>query len=347
MKRIIKNTISLASVALMALTMSACSITRESSMARHVYDVHSIVDDYPGRNFSDPMQLLYSIYWAEPDRSNNIDNFNIFNYTNPNATQNVLQAASISNALAFGNPLQALTYGTLAQINKTSPNSFYRQNLLILMMPLSGEPGGEASAFQKSISDDVDSLHRQSMEIIKSAYLQDDVSIAFDVEDLEFRSRVVSYNKPHYLIPDGLSYCPEAVTSLSDLNDSQLEYCAVLLRNYGSGFTNNTSVKLAPQGNFVSLVTRLPDMFPVENLNTDSDFSFVYVPTFLYRLSDVADNMSGEELVKYYDKGSFSLNPYMKNIKTGEVMYFNSQLQALQKDKFEVIDEKKVIVNAQ
>jgi len=314
-------------------------------MVNGVRDIHSISYEYPNHSFSDPMQLLYAMKWVKPDRSNNIDNFNIFNFTNPNTTQNALQAASISNALAFGNPLQAITYGTLTQINKTVPDVFYRKNLLILMMPMTGNPDGDSMSFQEALSNDANSLHEMSIELIKQAYRRNGQSIAFDAEDIRSRSGVVASHKPHYLVPQGLPYCPKSIKSLSDLGNSELEYCAVLMRNYGHGITNNATVKLAPKGNFVLLVTSLPDMFPVKNLKSDSEFSYVYVPTFLYRQSDVANSMSGEELAANYENGSFSLNPYLRNIKTGEVMYFNSQLQALQNDQFQLIDEKKIIMS--
>lgn len=150
---------------------------------------------------------------------------------------------------------------------------------------------------------------------------------------------------PHYLIPQGLDYCDKSIDDFNDLspNIHDYELCGTLLLNAGDVYYNNTIVETLPKGNFMISSTWLPDNFPVELLKSNNPYAYVYVPPFMYMYTNVYKDFSTDKVIELSRKGRFSLNPYMKNINSGEIMYFNKNLAKYQADNKSLIDEVRIL----
>ena len=337
----IKFRVSSLAMGILALSaLSACTFTRESLLTTSIHNTHSLKKNSGNENFTEPMQLMYALYSPPMNQSNNLQNFNAFTYTNPNSTQDALQAASITTSLLSGNPLKALTYGTLVQINKTVPSGAYRTNKLILMAPLEVDPDSSEETLQKSIGKTTDKLYIRSIQMIKEAYKDAGTPVEHVEVDPSLRLGYIPLIEPTYLLPKGQTYCPKHSESIDKMTDSELRYCSTIVFNFALVYLDNTDAKLALKGNFVAMSTPLPDLFPVDKLHTNQPYSYLYAPPIFYRISDVLSKLSGKQMDSLYQQGRFTLNPYIRNLNTGEYMYFNPKLSKLQKNKFSKIDEK-------
>jgi len=341
------RTIALLGSVVGSLLLSGCTaMTREALIRTGSRDSVSLKHTYKDKSFSDPMQLMYSISWAKPVHGNNLDNFNAFKYTNPNATQDALQAGAIATSLLSGNPLSALTNATVIQINKSTPSQLYRQNLLITMVPISSDSSSPTEAIEKDAKISVTELYARTTKMIETAYAKNNSPVIMDVVDTDFKSGQDTRFEPHYLVPKNPSYCPQNIESIEQLNRSELKYCTTLVKKYVALAYNNDSVSLAINGNYAIMLTFLPDMFPIEYLSSEDKYTYLFVPSFFYRMSDIGRQLNGSMLAKLYKQGRFSLNPYVKNLKTGEYMYFNENVSKLQQNKFARVDEERVISNS-
>ncbi|PSW06067.1 hypothetical protein [Photobacterium lipolyticum] len=306
---------------------------RDGRMTALAKDARSLAADYPDAQYSEPMQLMYTIHGTKPERHNDLDGFNAFDYHDPNSVQSALQVGTVAST--FGNPFAMLTRTSLIEIMKTAPSKSLQSNRLVIMVPSSG-----------NIKADADKIYELKLAMIKRAYVRAGAS-SVSTHFVEGNTDGLSSFSPAYLIPDGLKHCDLSNVNLDNIGGYQRKSCAAMILNGGSLYFNNSDDKLAPKGDFLVSSSWLPDNFPVEHLSTDSDFTYLYMPTVLWNQSGVYADIPAEDLSALYAKHRFSLNPLVKNLKSGEVMYFNQKLSNNQPSPTELVDEKKVFLSKQ
>lgn len=331
----------LAILGLLATAVSGCTVTRTDAMQRYFHETKSIQDDYPNQSFSNAMQLIYSVERVPPEGVNNFDSFNAFDYPQDNGS-NITSAA-----LAFPkSPWLALDHLIIAQRNKGLP--LVKENILILMEPIHSSASTPKHQLNAEVIPVVDALTERARTIIKDAYKKSGTPVTLDIADTEHRSIYASWFSPYFLIPDGLDFCPQNVQSLKELTDSQLKYCSTQLTNRGfvnfENPKNTHKIPYAINGNYAYKLVRLPDGFPIESLKSDDKFSFLFVPSFIYHQSDIGEALTKEMIIELAKEDRFSLNPFLKDLNTGEYMYFNPEVSKLQKDKYTRIDEEAVFM---
>ncbi|SHF97339.1 hypothetical protein [Vibrio gazogenes] len=328
-------------VALASATLSGCTVTRMSAMQRHFHETNSLKDDYPSRSFSDAQQFIYSVERVQPTGVNDLDSFNAFEFVDSDH----LVANAVGASLAIPvSPWLALNNLIVSQNRKGTP--LLRESVLILMEPIKSNSNSPKEQLDADIEQTVDKLTLRAEKIVKDAYSRAGTPVALEEIDTNGRSGYASWYSPKFLVPNGVEYCPQNINSVSELSDSQIKYCTTILTNRGFvNFVNpenQYSVPIAINDNYAYTLMRLPDGFPVESLKTESEYSFLFMPSFVYHKSNIADGLNSEMVIKLADEGRLSMNPLVKNINTGEYMYFNSDVSKYQKNKYERIDDEAV-----
>ena len=319
-------------VAASSILTGCASYDRVGIMQLTAKDLPTLTEQFPDQKFSEPSQIIYTATGVPPVfKQDNLDKLNAFDYTDPNKVQNAAQLGTVVTSM--GNPLAMVTNSMLIQMHKSQPTRLLRANQLITAIPFSGD-------FDK----DANALHEMNIAIISNAYAANGTPVEFD-HLVDGNTNGLQRFNPHYLIPKGLNYCDKSVEDFNDLNPNihDFELCGTLLLNAGDVYYNNTTVETLPKGNFMISSTWLPDNFPVELLKSNNPYAYVYVPPFMYMNTNVYKDFSTEKVIELSRKGRFSLNPYMKNINSGEIKYFNKNLDKYQADNNSLIDEVKIL----
>lgn len=303
------------------------NLDRVGAMQRDAREFTPLDKQFPDTKFSEPTQIVSTALFVPPVRHNNLDSLNAFDYEDPNRVQNAAQVGVI--VANIGNPFAMFTHAMIIQMHKTAPGRTVRANQLITAIPFTGD-------FDK----DANALHEMNIAIIRNAYKANGTPVVFD-HTVTGNTNGLARLSPHYLIPKGLDYCDKSTEDFNDLTNHDYELCGTLLLNYGAVYYNNTSIEALPKGSFMISSTWLPDNFPVELLKSDNPYSYVYVPPFMYTYTNVYKDFSTDTIIELSHKGRFSLNPYVKNIHSGEIMYFNKDLSKYQSDSHTLIDEVK------
>lgn len=332
---------------LVASSLSGCSVTRMSAMERHFHEAKSLEVDYPDETFSEAQQFMYSVERVAPTGVNNLDTFNAFESIKTNSF--AANAAGASLAIPRS-PWLALNHLILAERRNGTP--LLRQNILILMDSIESNASTPSEQLSADVERTVDNLTIRAKNLIEDAYDKAGTPVKFVEPDTNRRSGYASWFSPTFYVPEGVDYCPQNISTVSELDNSQLKYCATILTN--RGFVNFLNEKetnplsFSILGNYAYKLVRLPDGFPVDKLKSPDTHSFVFMPTFIYRKSDILNNLSQSKILELFEDGRISLNPLLKNIHSGEYMYFSKDLTKFQKSKYQRINDKEVLetVNA-
>lgn len=288
-------------------------------------DDYSYIDD---KSLSEEMQFMYYIGNSDvkPIKANDLDNF-AKDY-NPHAVSDAsLVGASVITLLGGANIFQLGTFGLGNLGGRVDMNNQYKENKIIVLVPtdnltndqikakVAASVAKTTSAVKKAIEDD-------GRKFFEDKYLSDDNTLN--------TAYFISYNQndktPECAIQGELnSYgrVGDNVFCSSSLGMSRAQYRTELDNSY------------LPKSNFITYSVVLEPGFPVKNLTTDSNYSYLYMAPFSqyldYRLK--AFNRTDKQWTDIYEQGRLSMFPYVKNLKNGDINYFNKKLSGLQKNK--------------
>lgn len=341
MKFSLSNTVFLLGMVVSAISLSGCSVNRMSAMERHFHEASSLDKDLPTKSFSDAQQFMYTLERVKPVGVNNLDNFNAFESIR---TDN-LTANAVGASLAIPtSPWLALNNLIASQSRNGTP--VLRENVLILMAPIQSNEDTPKEQLNSEVETKVDLLTERGIALILKAYKKAGFHVNVVQPDVNHRTGYASWFNPMIYIPDGLEYCPSGTIKASELTDQQLKYCTTIVSNRGFvNFVNSEGkpdVPFAVKGNYVYKLIRLPDGFPVESLSSEDSNAYLFMPSFIYRKSDILDNAGKDIISKLANEGRISLNPLLKNIHTNQYHYFNPEIQKYQSNKLERINEEDV-----
>lgn len=329
------------SVTVATSMISGCSYNRVTANSHQYMDTKSLLDDVPDTSYSEAQQFLYSTMRVKPEGSNNLDEFNAFRFSQTDST--LANAAGAALAVPQS-PWLALNNFLVSQGRHQV--TVYRHNMLILMSPMQSTPSTPKEEFHKEVVTVADKLTENAMTIIKDAYNLSGTPVKHVFDDVDSRSGYFSYFSPQFIIPSNVEYCPSEVTSLEDLGDSNLEYCATALSNRllvnFINPENKHEVPLAIEGSYGYKIFNLPDGFPIESLKSVNPNAYVFMPSFIFHESDILSKLDKNTLLDMSKQGRISLNPFLKNIHTGEYHYFNKEIRSYQESPMVRIDEEKV-----
>ncbi len=338
-------------IAMLSLTvsvsmLSGCSYNRVTAHDYEYMEAKSLSDDLPEKGFSDAQQFLYSIIRLKPEGSNNLDDFNAFQFTPTDPT--LANAAGAALAIPQS-PWLAVNNFLVSQGRDRVTH--YRNNMLILLSPMKSTSSTSKEDFHAEVVSVADELTADAMTMIKDAYNLAGTPVNHVFDDVEQRSGHFNWFSPKFIIPSNVDYCPSDIESLDALEDSALEYCSTALTNRlfvnFSNTANNHAVPLAINGSYGYKIIYLPDGFPVEFLKSDNPNSYVFMPSFIYHESNILSKIDKNTLLDMARQGRISLNPLLKNIHIGEYHYFNDEIRSYQESPSIRIDEEKVFNSIQ
>ncbi|KJG01874.1 hypothetical protein [Photobacterium angustum] len=286
---------------------------------------YSYIDD---KSLSEEMQFMYYIGNSDvkPIKANDLDNF-AKDYNPHSVSDASLVGASVITLLGGANIFQLGTFGLGNLGGRVDMNNQYKENKIIVLVPTANLTNDQikakvaasvaktTSAVKKAIEDD-------GHKFFEDKYLSDDKSL-----DVAY---FISYNKDNQT-PDCVSQ--GNTNSFGRVGTNGL--CSSALAMLHSGYRTQLSNKYLPKSNFIAYSVVLEPGFPVENLTAESNYSYLYMAPFAqyldYRLK--AFNRTDKQWTDIYEQGRLSMFPYIKNLKTGDINYFNKKLTTLQKDK--------------
>lgn len=335
------SVITMLSVTLSISMLSGCSYNRVTANNSEYLETKSLLDDVPETSYSEAQQFLYSITRVKPEGSNNLDEFNAFQFSQTDST--LANAAGAALAIPQS-PWLALNNFLVSQ--GRNQVTHYRNNMLILMAPMKSTSSTPKEEFHEEVVTVADELTENAMAIVKEAYSLSGTPANHIFDDVEQRSGHFSWFNPQFIIPSNVDYCPSDVSSLEELGDSPLEYCATVLTNrLFVNFINPANkheVPLAIEGSYGYKIIYLPDGFPIESLKSVNPNAYVFMPSFIFHESDILSKLDKNTLLDMAKQGRISLNPLLKNIHTGEYHYFNKEIRSYQGSPMVRIDEEKV-----
>ncbi|MEF1336020.1 hypothetical protein REH81_04380 [Vibrio rotiferianus] len=340
------SVVAMLSVTVSVSMLSGCSYNRVTANNTEYMETKSLSDDMAETGFSDAQQFLYSITRVKPEGSNNLDDFNAFQFTQTDPT--LANAAGAALAIPQS-PWLALNNFLVSQ--GRDQVTHYRNNMLILLSPMKSTSSTPKEDFHAEVVGVADELTADAMTMIKGAYNLAGTPVDHVFADVEQRSGHFSWFSPEFIIPSNVDYCPSDIESLDALGDSELEYCSTALTNRlfvnFNNPANKHAVPLAINGSYGYKIIYLPDGFPVEFLKSDNPNSYVFMPSFMYHKSNILSKMDKNAVLDMAREGRISLNPLLKNIHTGEYHYFNDEIKSYQESPLIRIDEEKVFSSSQ
>lgn len=125
------SVITMLSVTLSISMLSGCSYNRVTANNSEYLETKSLLDDVPETSYSEAQQFLYSITRVKPEGSNNLDEFNAFQFSQTDST--LANAAGAALAIPQS-PWLALNNFLVSQ--GRNQVTHYRNNMLILMAPM-------------------------------------------------------------------------------------------------------------------------------------------------------------------------------------------------------------------
>ncbi|MCG3863784.1 MULTISPECIES: hypothetical protein [unclassified Photobacterium] len=284
---------------------------------------YSYIDD---KSLSDEMQFMY--YIGNPDvkpiKANDLDKFG--KDYNPHAVSDAsLIGASVITLLGGANIFQLGMFGLGNLGGRVDMDNQYKENKIFVLVPTDNLTNDQiktkvatsvaktTSAVKKAIEDD-------GLKFVEDKYLSGDKSL-----DVAY---FLSHNKDNY-VPDCAD--PGTLNSFGRVGGGFCSSSIEMLRSqYRTTFNNS----YLPNSNFIAYSVTLVPGFPIDKLKTNNDYSYLYMAPFSkyldYRIKSY--NRTDEQWKAIYEKGRLSMFPYIKNLKTGDINYFNKKLTTLQKD---------------
>lgn len=270
--------------------------------------------------YSDAMQRMYVYSRVKPHKEDNLDTF--FIGKNYHAVSDASLATSAVAAVAGSiNIFQLGTGALLNAANRTSLNSAYTKNRLFVIEPvLNGDvKTARTTAIQRSLN------------IISKAYKQENINTkAYGDSQITYArvddTIIVPYNNdnsvPFCSIPDGYKSLIKTGDTSNHGNEMS---CWTSTFGFNYLIKNNTTNDLFPKGDFIITFSNLPAVFPIQHLESNSQFDYVYQPSYTFfdglGKKNIA-SLNADELKEFYADGAFVDNPKITLLKTGNTEYF-------------------------
>lgn len=297
-----------------------CANTPERSLKIVSNDAEEIALD--PKKFSAPSRFLYAVTGVEPEvNKNNLDKF--YYDTDPNTLQTAAQLSTLAGALASNlNFLNAAANLIALEGSKNTYSDYIGTTMLITVKKFDRNQNWRVQ------NEELIALNHKT---IKES-LGDSVEIK--------HSGVEYYSIMHYDIKEkGNKHC---------LDESEYGQDKFFPRNlcysntyYVSKiyFNNNNDIPFAPKGDVILSRTSLAPGFPIEKLefnkNEGGAEQYLYVsPIKLNPAYGLFTKKNLDDVTDWYKKERLSVNPYLKRLSDGKIMYFNSKITAKQKDEF-------------
>lgn len=290
-------------------------------------DDYSYIDD---KSLSQEMQFMYYIGNSDvkPIKANDLDNF-AKDY-NPHAVSDAsLVGASVITLLGGANIFQLGTFGLGNLGGRVDMDMRFKENKIIKLIPVK----------ENLTKDEFDTIYNNSIKettaVIKAALAEESKTL---VKDVYFDNDNVIQTS-FFIAANEQKQTPDCSTK--EVNEygriGGNGFCSSSLFSMFSKFRTNLDLnnQYLPKGAFIVYEVTLDPGFPVENLKFDSEYSYLYMAPFSkyldYRIK--AYNRTDEQWKDIYEQGRLSMFPYIKNLKNGDINYFNKKLTSLQKDK--------------
>ncbi|MDO6497923.1 hypothetical protein [Photobacterium sanguinicancri] len=304
-----RDTFKLASVLCLTSLVFGCAETPKEFMSLKSKDA----DDYAldSEDYSKPTRFLYPQKWAKPSgKNNNLDGY-LYD-VDPNKNVDRLQMLTLASGVKYANPF-GMAMNLLMQ-------ETYRGSIDATL--------GEQTLYTVTKFDKKKDWDEQANAVMNMANKT--------VMAVHGNKAVLSNNGVEHLLlnateirnPDNV-FCQKNEYFLC--NALNVRIPMVLL-------DNDNYIPMVPQGDYITAQTYLPIGFPIEKLtsiNVEGVTQFLYVPPIK---ENKTTSFWKEENLKYvsewYKQDRISINPYLKNLNTKEVMYFNPKISAKQKDKY-------------
>lgn len=307
-----KKTVALASTIGFTLMMTGCAETpNEYIELRGKY-----ADDYEldPEDFSEPTRFLYPLKWVEPERkTNNLDVF--YSDVDKNRANTAGQAATLAiGSIGHVNPLD-IGFSLLAQQGaKTTYHSNLGTQFLYTLVKVDKSKDLDAQA-----------------KVVNQMAIDTVAAVYGDSAKIEY----VPTGTNHYLMEGTKVYDPNYVfckQGIDSLCRTFTNRIPMLTRE------NDGYIPMAPTGDYMTALTFLPIGFPIDKLKfvgNPTVEQYLFVPAI--KLNGNLDLWKRENLdyIKdWYVKERVSVNPYIKRLSDGKVMYFNPAITAKQKDSY-------------
>ncbi|MBF9000317.1 hypothetical protein [Vibrio nitrifigilis] len=314
----------IAGIAFTTSVIAGCSAIKHTTKETPHYDSTDV-------HFSEQSKLFFAANAAiSVPKEASFEQYNPYIKTTDNS---LFRTLFNSKLMSFGNSASKMVGGGLLVKDMLALDYVpsWRANQLIIAIPFSGDLEGDANR-----------LHEKKVALIKAAYKANGTPVSYDHP---ITASSFSQLSPHYLVPTGIPYCSDKKptdfdkVSFSASGGYYDEVCATAVLKSGDVLVGNDDIKLLPQGDLMYSSTWLPDNFPIEYLKSDNPYTYLYVAPVELHVSNVYEHLSENQLLKAYESGRISLNPYMKDLKTGEIMYFNERLKAYQENSISLVDD--------
>ncbi|WP_212752217.1 MULTISPECIES: hypothetical protein [unclassified Vibrio] len=273
-------------------------------------------DDYEldADDYSVPSRFLYPLTWVKPEhRANNLDNY----FYDTKESHKLVNTASVMTVAG-------------AALGSLSPFEAGMQLLAQqgVRMGYSASLGNQMLYTIKKVDHDQD-LDAQAQALNKIAINTVKAAMGSNATEWYHNEGADNFYLLDYTRVEGSNDVScNAVYSPCYANTDRIP---MLIRD------NNGYIPLVPQyGDYMVAQTFLPLGFPIEKLKFSGDDNIqqiLYVPAMkLNQQQDLWKKENLDYFEDWYKKERVSVNPYIKDLSNGAVMYFNPHITAKQKD---------------
>ncbi|MGF1740365.1 hypothetical protein L4C34_04630 [Vibrio profundum] len=304
-----------------ALSLIVCSILATSGCANSMHDSLWIkskyAEDYQLNSscYSEATRFFYATTWNKPSRNrNNLDEFHDDIPSSPVAS--VGQVSSVIGAVTGSLSLLTAASSIVSlEGSKTQYSQFMGRTVLFTIKTFDKDKDWQSQS---------DGLNQLSLKTVSSA-LGSNAVIAKNITEY--------YTLKQWYIHDSSNpHCRG--TKPDDMSNLCYSYMA---NTPLIDWDNDGYIPWLPKGDVITSAVGLAPGFPIEKikpLKNKGVEQYLYVPPL--RLSTVLalflkKNLS--DTTKWYKLNRLSINPYIKRLSDGEIIYFNPSITAKQKDK--------------
>lgn len=272
-------------------------------------------DDYEldAEDFSVPARFLYPLTWVEPERrANNLDNF-YDDIKDSHKLANTSSALTIAGAALGGlSPFEAGMQLLAQQGSRMGYSARLGNQMLYTIKKVDKSQDLDAQAV---------ALNQIAIDTVKAALGSSAVELYHNEGADNF------YLLDYTRVEGSNDETCNAVYSRCYANTNRIP---MLIRE------NDGYIPLAPQnGDYLAAQTFLPLGFPIEKLKFHGGDiqQILYVPAMkLNQQKDLWKKENLDYFEDWYKKERVSVNPYLKDLNDGTIMYFNSNITSKQKD---------------
>jgi len=272
-------------------------------------------DDYAldADDFSEPTRFLYPLTWVEPElRANNLDNY-YYDIQDSHKLANTSSALTVAGVALGGlSPFEAGMQLLAQQGSRTGYSASLGYQMLYTIKRVDKSQDLDAQAV---------ALNQIAIDTVKAA-------LGSSAVELYHNEGADNFYLLDYTRVEGSD--DETCNAVYSPCYANTDRIPMLIRE------NDGYIPLAPQnGDYLAAQTFLPLGFPIEKLKfPGGDIQqILYVPAMkLNQQKDLWKKENFGYFEDWYKKERVSVNPYLKDLNDGTIMYFNSKITSKQKD---------------